>query len=139
MRNIALLFLATGLAFITNADARTIVRQPIALPTSVAQGQLVIGSVFPGSQVSIRDLPDGGVSQEAQPETALMVMPDGMVVFGIGRDEAGLKRINVTFPDGPTEALNIVIKPREFKIENITDVPQDTVTPPPEIAARIER
>ncbi len=139
MRNIALLVLGAGLAFSVSAFATKIVQRPISLPTSVTQGQLVVGSVFPGSKVSIRDLPEGGVSQDVLPETDLMVMPDGAVIFGIGRDETGLKRINVTFPDGPTEALNIVIKPREFKIENITGVPQDTVTPPPEIAARIER
>ena len=139
MRKFAALVLSTVLLFAANACATTIVKRPISFPASVDQGQLVTGSVLPGSKVSMRDLPDGGVSQTALPEQELTVTPDGIVVFGIGRDEIGLKRISATCPDGGTYAINIVIKPRQFKIENITGVPQDTVTPPPAIAARIER
>jgi murein DD-endopeptidase MepM/ murein hydrolase activator NlpD len=42
-------------------------------------------------------------------------------------------------PDGETFSREIEITPRQFNIENINGVPENTVNPPPEIAARIER
>jgi murein DD-endopeptidase MepM/ murein hydrolase activator NlpD len=61
------------------------------------------------------------------------------VVFGVGRDETGDKWVFVHLPSGKDEKREIAITPRKFDIENISGVPENTVNPSPEQAARIER
>lgn len=112
---------------------------PVSLPTSVDQGQLVVGRVMHADKVTLRDIPEENVTGTDLPEMELKPAADGTVVFGVGRDETGMKRITIKYGKGETTAFNILIKPRQFKIEDIKGVPQNTVTPPPEIAARIER
>jgi murein DD-endopeptidase MepM/ murein hydrolase activator NlpD len=71
---------------------------------------------------------------------------DGGYVIGIGRDEAGPLRLRISVPehvtDGPSGAVltrEIPVTKREWRLENIQGVPESTVNPPPDIAARIER
>ncbi len=111
----------------------------ISLPKSVDQGQLVVGRVVAASKVTMRDIPEENLTGNDLPEVELKAAADGTVVFGVGRDETGMKRITIKSQNGEISAFNILIKPRQFKIEDIKGVPQNTVTPPPEIAARIER
>lgn len=96
------------------------------LPESASQGQLVFGSAPPNSTVTLHG-------------KALRVSPDGRFVFGIGRDEIRNARIDVTFPDGTHERRDIAVMKRDWPIERVTGVPQQTVDPPPDIAARIAR
>jgi murein DD-endopeptidase MepM/ murein hydrolase activator NlpD len=98
----------------------------VVFPASASQGALVLGKVPAGSLVRY-----GG--------RILQPTPYGTVVFGIGRDEAGPVRVDVQRPDGSTEKASIAVTPRDWPIERIDGVPPDTVNPPPEIAARIER
>jgi murein DD-endopeptidase MepM/ murein hydrolase activator NlpD len=122
-----------------NAQGTKLLTPPISLPKSVDQGQLVVGHVMHADKVTMRDIPEENVTGNDLPEVELKAAADGKVVFGVGRDETGLKRITIKYKNGETTAFNILIKPRQFKIEDIKGVPQDTVTPSPEIAARIER
>jgi hypothetical protein len=100
--------------------------QRVVFPAAVSQGALVFGKVPVGSVVRY-----GG--------RILRPTPYGTVVFGIGRDETGPVRVDVQRPDGSTEPASIAVTPRDWPIERIDGVPPDTVNPPPEIAARIER
>lgn len=98
----------------------------ITFPESVAQGSMVIGRVPPGSQVTVgnRDLRVTGY---------------GTVVFGVGRDAEGEQKVAVATPAGTRQTVAIDIAPRDWPIERIDGVPPKTVSPPPQIAARIQR
>src|SRR6478735_2524290 len=93
-------------------------------PDTVQQGSLVRARATTGSRVGL----------------------DGGYVLGVARDEAGPLRLHISFhPNGPGESgttsfeREIKVLPREWKLEKIEGVPEATVNPPPEIAARIER
>lgn len=96
------------------------------LPDTVSQGDLVIGQAEPGSQVAYGD-------------RSLRVDAEGRFVFGVGRDDTGPVRLTVLHADGRLETLETPVRPRQWKIERVDGVPQSTVTPSPEIAARIAR
>ena len=96
------------------------------LPDAVAQGDLVIGTTAPGATVRFG-------------ARTLRVDADGRFVFGVGRDETGPLAIDVAWPDGATERINLRVTPRDWRVERVEGVPQSTVTPPPAIAARIAR
>ena len=123
------------------------------IPQDTPQGSLVIGRVALGSRVWLKDLLPPGAIPIRAPYTQLRVSGAGYFVFGVGRDETGTRNVLVAPPragDGaafdplaplPPDAVphDIAILPRTFDIENVTGVPEDTVNPPPDIAARIER
>jgi murein DD-endopeptidase MepM/ murein hydrolase activator NlpD len=100
--------------------------QRIVFPASVAQGSMVIGRVPAGSKVQYG-------------RRALRVTPYGSVVFGVGRDEAGPLRVDVSLPDGGAHPVSIAVTARDWPIERIDGLPPATVNPPAAIAARIER
>lgn len=106
----------------------------IEFPESAVQGNLVIGRVPAGSSVFMHDEGD----PDSTPSTRLNVAGNGRIVFGIGRDETKAKILWIGIGNGKIVGKKITVMPRQFNIENITGVPQDTVTPPPAIAARIE-
>lgn len=99
---------------------------PVQLPESLAQGDLVVGRTQPGSEVVYGD-------------RSLRVDAQGHFVFGLGRDEAGPVSLLVKLPDGRLETVQRPVASREWKIERVDGVPQQTVTPDPAIAARIAR
>lgn len=100
------------------------------IPSNASQGGLVFGRVPVDSKVELVD-ETGAVR--------LNVAENGRIVFGIGRDETQEKILHVTLANGEIIHKKINIVPRKFDIENINGVPQETVTPSPANAARIER
>ena len=98
----------------------------VVFPASVPQGALVCGKVPPGSQVRYR-------------ERLLRATGYGTVAFGVGRDETGPLKVDVTLPSGRMEPVSIAVTPRDWPVEHVNGVPPKTVNPPPEIAARIQR
>lgn len=98
----------------------------VQLPPDLAQGDLVMGRTQPGSEVVYGD-------------HSLRVDAEGRFVFGLGRDESGPVNLVVKLPDGRLETVQRPVAPREWKIERVDGVPQQTVTPDPAIAARIAR
>jgi murein DD-endopeptidase MepM/ murein hydrolase activator NlpD len=115
----------------------------IGLPAQVDQGGLLVGRARPGSRVWFWREPGGGETENRGRE--LRVSERGVFVLGVGRDDSGTIQLRVARP-GPNASseqrgsrYQIPIRDREFRIERIEGVPQDTVTPPPEIAARIAR
>ena len=96
----------------------------INLQGSLMQGGLVWGRVAPGARVTVDGSP-------------LDVLPDGTTVAGFGRDAAASAELVV---EGDTPCRQTLqIKPREYNIQRVEGVPQDTVTPPPERLERIKR
>ena len=138
---LALLALAAGPACASKARKPELTAPPQDLvetfPDAVQQGSLVRARVSRGSRVELLDA-------QGKP-TEVRVGEDGGVVFGVGRDEAGPMRLRVFPPgvDGLAAASSreyaLPVEPRDWNIERIEGVPEATVNPPPEIAARIER
>lgn len=106
-----------------------------ALPRSVMQGGLIRGQLAAGTRLTLLPPP---ASADPTP-LAVRVSGDGRFVLGVGRDEAGPVRIELTSPGAGRSVIEIAVNRREWKIENIQGVPESTVNPPPAIAARIER
>jgi murein DD-endopeptidase MepM/ murein hydrolase activator NlpD len=120
LRRLLALLLGASAAFALASDRRT------ELPESVAQGAMVKGRTAPSAVVEVAG-------------RRVRVDERGRFVFGVGRDQPGPVRVRVLWSDGAEETVNIAVQPRAWNIEDIRGVPEKTVNPPPEIAARIER
>jgi murein DD-endopeptidase MepM/ murein hydrolase activator NlpD len=108
------------------------------LPDQVQQGSLVRARATPGSRVELLDAQGKA--------TPIRVGSDGGYVLGVGRDEPGPLHLRISVPEhvagGPSGAVltrDIPVAKREWQLERIEGVPEATVNPPPDIAARIER
>ena len=109
-----------------------------AVPVRVVQGGIVRGKLPIASQLSLLGDP-ADAADRALSIRAVRVGPKGDFVFGIGRDNGGPVRLHLEQPDGTTCDVSVAVTPREWKLERVDGVPESTVEPPPEIAARIER
>ncbi len=98
----------------------------VQIPSNAPQSSLVIGTVPAGSTLSY----DG---------RAVRVASNGRFVIGVAREQSGTMSLKLTAPNGSSRMLSIAITPRTFPIERVNGVPEKTVNPPPDIAARIER
>jgi len=98
--------------------------QCVSLQGQLVQGGLVWGQAAPGSRVTLD-------------KTPLDVLADGTFIAGFGRDAAPGAELVVTEQGGCTQALQIAR--REYNIQRVEGVPQETVTPPPEQLERIRR
>lgn len=98
----------------------------IVFPEHVQQGAMVIGRVPPNSRVRYAG-------------RTLRVTDYGTVVFGVGREAKGPARLTVTPPDGAAHTVEIQIRARDWPVQRVDGVPPETVSPPPDIAARIRR
>ena len=98
----------------------------VEFPASAPQGSLVRATVDPHSKVRYAD-------------HDLRIGPQGEVVFGIGRDEAGPVHVDIRARDGTHRDIAIDVTPRDWPVERIEGVPPKTVEPPPDIAERIKR
>jgi len=106
------------LAFCTHLLAVEIQGEPI-------QGGLLFGYTKPGSKISL----DGDT---------VAISADGRFVIGFGRDETGIRKMQVNSPGGEVFRKNLTIQPREYAIERVDGLPPATVTPDPEATARIK-
>lgn len=130
---VAALFAAVCAGWVSLVVAQDVVpaapvpqEERVMFPASVPQGALVFGKVPPGSQVRYR-------------ERLLRATGYGTVALGVGRDETGPLKVDVTLPSGRMEPVSIAVTPRDWPVEHVNGVPPKTVNPPPEIAARIQR
>ncbi|SHJ98797.1 Peptidase family M23 [Roseomonas rosea] len=96
----------------------------LVLPERIAQGALVTGRADPGSRVAFEG-------------RNLRVSPDGLFVFGLGRDAGPQATLTVTVPNGAREERRIAIAPREWDIQRLEGLPPRMVTPDAEALARI--
>ncbi|HET9482921.1 MAG TPA: M23 family metallopeptidase [Xanthomonadales bacterium] len=95
-------------------------RCALELPDTIRQGELVVARAPPHCHVRI----DGRELRSTR---------DGRFVFGVGRD-AG--RVVV---EAGGERIERAVQRRDYRIERVDGVPPSTVTPSPELAARIAR
>jgi murein DD-endopeptidase MepM/ murein hydrolase activator NlpD len=102
------------------------IEHDLHLPGHVQQGELVIGRAPPGSQVTFAG-------------KALHVARDGTFVFGLDRDAPASMTLDLSDADGHVTTRRLRVEKRQYHIERVEGLPQKTVTPDPETAARIER
>ena len=100
--------------------------ETLRLPKHLQQGELVIGHASPNAQIEFNG-------------RQLRIGPDGVFVFGLDRDAPAAARLNIRHADGKTTTQTFAIAKRQYHIEHVEGLPQKTVTPDPETAARIER
>lgn len=105
------------------APAKKILTQ---VPHQVSQGQLVIGQTSPGARIQYR-------------QRQITADRDGRFAFGVARDDTRRIEMEVRHPNGALEIVEIDILARDWPTEIVDGVPEKTVNPPPEIAARIAR
>jgi murein DD-endopeptidase MepM/ murein hydrolase activator NlpD len=65
--------------------------------------------------------------------------PDGVFAFGFAFDQTKPSIVVVTWSDGTIETQSYSPTARQYDIQHINGLPQNTVTPPPEVLARIKR
>jgi murein DD-endopeptidase MepM/ murein hydrolase activator NlpD len=63
----------------------------------------------------------------------------GLFAFGIGRDDLEPILVRVVFPDGRSEEAMIDPIARAYETQVITGLPEEMVTPPPDMLERIAR
>ncbi len=98
----------------------------IELPAHLEQGQLVIGHAPADAQIEFAG-------------HKLRVGKDGVFVFGLEREAPPQVTLQARYADGITRDVTLAVVKRDYAIERVNGLPQQTVTPNPEIAARIER
>ena len=110
----------------------------LELPSSIPQGGLLFGRVTPGSRLILHHAASPGTANDPI-GTQVRVSADGRFVIGAGRDESGPLELSIELPDHESKLVAVPVTPRTWQLERIEGVPEATVNPPPEIAARIER
>lgn len=98
----------------------------VTVPEHLQQGQLVIGHAPPNAKIEY------GAHR-------CRVGKDGVFVFGIDRDAPAKIALHVRYSNGKTDTLSLPVEKRQYHIERLEGLPQQTVTPSAEIAARISR
>lgn len=96
----------------------------VELTGNVVQGGLLFGLAESGSKVSL----DG---------TAVAISANGHFVIGFGRDETGVRDLQVVSSKGGVFQKNLKVKKSEYDIERVDNLPPSTVTPDPAATARI--
>lgn len=122
-------FIAAGLAFAATPSwavssggrARRLV-----VKGAMEQGSLGLGYAEPMAGVTV----DG---------QKLRLSPDGVFAFGFGFDQTKPSIVIVTWSDGRIETQSYTPAPRQYEIQHVNGLPQNTVTPPPEVLARIKQ
>jgi murein DD-endopeptidase MepM/ murein hydrolase activator NlpD len=104
------------------------VEKPVrfSLSGTMEQGSLALGSAPPGSLAALDGRP-------------LRVTDDGRFAFGFAPDQTTASLVTVRYPDGGGDSRSYVPAVRQYEIQRINGLPQNTVTPPPEVKDRIAR
>ena len=98
----------------------------LTLENPLQQGQLVLGQTEPGALISVD-------------QRNLRVDAQGRFVFGVGRDQTRVS-LCVRLPaDQRARCAGMDVARRDYAIERVNGLPQQTVTPNPVEQARIAR
>jgi len=119
------ILLLTGL-LLTATALPALASDRVEVPEHLQQGQLVLGHAPAGTHIEY----NGRV---------LRIGRDGVFVFGLDRDAPGEIALQVRGANGATQVLSLHVARRDYPIERVEGLPQKTVTPDPETAARIEQ
>ena len=98
----------------------------VALHGQLSQGGLVWGELPEGSSVKL----DG---------KSLKIADNGIFVFGFDRDAKPVSYLEVCRAEAVCEKQALNITQRQYDIQRITGVPQETVTPPASVLERIRK
>jgi len=93
---------------------------------AMEQGSLALGSAPPGSSVALDGRP-------------LAVTADGRFAFGFEFNQTRASLVTVRYPDGGGDSQSFTPTARQYEIQRVNGLPPETVTPPPEVRARIAR
>jgi hypothetical protein len=115
-----------GLAALPIIPARAADEARFTVGGALEQGSLAIGQAPAGSQVALDGRP-------------LRVTPAGRFVFGFGPNQTAASLVSVRYPEGGGDSRSYTPARRAYDIQHVDGLPQNTVTPPPEVTARIEK
>ncbi len=93
---------------------------------AMEQGSLACGQAPPGSLVALDGRP-------------LHVTADGRFCFGFGPDQTDASLVTVRYPEGGGDSRRYTPGLRQYVEQHVNGLPQNTVTPPPDVLARIEQ
>jgi len=91
---------------------------------AMTQGSLAVGIAPPGSLVALDGRP-------------LRVTADGRFSFGFAPDQTRASLVTVRYPDSGGDSRSFTPTARQYETQEVNGLPQKTVTPPPEVQARI--
>src|SRR6201996_4445042 len=97
-----------------------------SLAGAMEQGSLAMGSAPPGSTAALDGRP-------------LHTTADGRFVFGFGPDQTKASLVTVRYGDGDGDSRSFTPTLRKYEEQRVNGLPQNTVTPPPGVTARIAR
>jgi murein DD-endopeptidase MepM/ murein hydrolase activator NlpD len=98
----------------------------LVIKGAMEQGSLALGYAEPGAVATVNG------------EKVRMSL-DGVFAFGFGYDQIKPSIIAVTWRDGTVETQSYAPSARQYEIQRVNGLPQETVTPPPEVLARIKK
>ena len=117
-------FFLSSFFFLTTVVPAIAAEAPVLfLHGQVRQGEMLFGYVSPESKLTVNG-------------EAVSLRKDGWFAVGIGRDETGDMVFNAE-KDGKRTIRTYPIEKREWRVQKIDGLPQNTVTPTPEEEKRI--
>lgn len=120
------LFIGTSLALVAAPALGDEKPVRFSMAGAMEQGSLAMGTAPPGSLVALDGRP-------------LRVTADGRFVFGFAPDQTKAALVTVRYPDGSGDSRSFTPAARTYEVQHVNGLPQNTVTPPPEVRARIAR
>jgi murein DD-endopeptidase MepM/ murein hydrolase activator NlpD len=93
---------------------------------AMEQGSLAFGQAPAGSLVALDGRP-------------LDVTADGRFAFGFAYDQTRPSLVTVRYPEGGGDSRSFTPARRQYEIQRVNGLPQNTVTPPREVLARISK
>jgi hypothetical protein len=108
-----------------------------AFPARAQEIRFTVGGAMEQGSLALGQAPAGSVvALDGRP---LHVTAQGRFVFGFGYDQKTPNLVTVRYPDGHGDSRSFTPTVRQYDIQRVDGLPQATVTPSPEEAARINR
>ena len=123
------------LAGCTTAPDRPTSPEPVAPAKDPADPGYSIARQVPQGGLLLGQLPKGGRLRYDSRD--IRVGGDGHFAIGVARTQAEPLKLGIDWPDGHHADVEVAVVARTFPLERVDGVPEETVNPPPEIAARI--
>lgn len=125
MQRFAFFMLATLFCLVAGADVHADAgKVPQGWPTTIKQGDMVMVKTLPGTQAKVLG-------------RTITANNDGVMVFGVGRDQKSTLPVTVTSFDGKKHPFTIQVTPRQWKVERVNGVARKHVSPPKAVQNRI--